>query len=83
MTDADRAREVAEEILGAPPGAEYTPAYAIAGLTLAVLHVGDDVRRLAGEQQAVGDEVSRLADAVQQRAIPVQRTRGGTGPRCD
>ena len=52
MTDADRAREVAEAILGAPPGAEYTAAYAIAGLTLAVLHVGD--------------EVSRLADAVEQ-----------------
>ena len=66
MTDADRAREVAEEILLAPPGAEYTAAYAIAGLTLAVLHAADEIRRLAGEQQAVGDEVSRLADAVQQ-----------------
>ena len=52
MTDADRARAIAEEILVARPGAEYTPAYAIAGLTLAVLHVGD--------------EVSRLADAVEQ-----------------
>ena len=50
--DSDRAAQVADGILLAPPGAEYTAAYAIAGLTLAVLHVGD--------------EVSRLADAVEQ-----------------
>ena len=70
MSDGARALGIAEEILVAPPGAEYTAAYAIAGLTLAVLHAADEIRRLAGEQQAVGDEVSRLADAVQQHLKP-------------
>ena len=66
MSDYDRAQQIANVILAAPPGGEDPAAYAIAGLILAVLHAGDEVHRLAREQQAAADEVSRLADAVEQ-----------------